>query len=129
MNKVVWSRKSDHWSTPKKFLNSLGRIDFDPCPLHGSFKDSFPLTKWHGRVFINPPYSDIKNWISLGFEAMKYNRVTELIYLLPARTDTKWFHELCMPFASEIQFLKGRLKFGNAKNSAPFPSMVVYFKK
>jgi site-specific DNA-methyltransferase (adenine-specific) len=50
------------------------------------------------------------------------------VYLIPARTDTRWFHELVLPFASEIRFIKGRLKFGDAKNSAPFPSMLVVYR-
>lgn len=49
--------------------------------------------------------------------------------LIPARTDTRWFHEFIYNKENvEIRFLKGRLKFGNAKNSAPFPSMIVVFK-
>jgi site-specific DNA-methyltransferase (adenine-specific) len=51
------------------------------------------------------------------------------VYLIPARTDTRWFHEICLPHAKEIRFLRGRLKFGDAKNCAPFPSMIVIFKK
>jgi site-specific DNA-methyltransferase (adenine-specific) len=50
------------------------------------------------------------------------------VFLIPARTDTRWFHEIVLPHAKEIRFLKGRLKFGGAKNSAPFPSMVVIFE-
>jgi site-specific DNA-methyltransferase (adenine-specific) len=50
------------------------------------------------------------------------------VFLIPARTDTRWFHEIVMPYAKEIRFIKGRLKFGGAKNSAPFPSMIVVFE-
>lgn len=51
------------------------------------------------------------------------------VFLIPARTDTKWFHDIVLPNAAEIRFVKGRLKFGDAKNSAPFPSMIVVFRK
>jgi len=51
-----------------------------------------------------------------------------VVFLIPARTDTKRFHEIFIPFATEIRFLKGRLKFDDQKNSAPFPSMIVVFK-
>ena len=54
---------------------------------------------------------------------------TELaVFLVPARTDTKWFHEYVLNKAT-IRFIKGRLKFGDSKNSAPFPSMVLVYKK
>jgi len=61
-----------------------------------------------------------------------FERATEAetaVYLVPARTDTKWFHELVLPHASEIRFIKGRLKFGDAVNSAPFPSMLVIYQR
>jgi hypothetical protein len=50
------------------------------------------------------------------------------VYLIPARTDTRWFHDLVLPVASEVRFIKGRLKFGDAKTDAPFPSMLVIFR-
>jgi hypothetical protein len=50
------------------------------------------------------------------------------VYLLPARTDTRWFHTFVLPDAKEIRFLRGRLKFRNARYNAPFPSMVVVFE-
>ena len=73
---------------------------------------------------MNPPYGrEIKNWVK---KASKERRV---VALLPARTDTKWFHDyIYKKRKTEIRFIKGRLKFGNAKNSAPFPSMIVIFK-
>ena len=50
------------------------------------------------------------------------------VYLLPARTDTRWFHDLCLPHAKEIRFIRGRLKFGGSVHSAPFPNMIVIFE-
>lgn len=125
MNRILFSSKSDHWSTPESVLASLGSFDMDPCPLM-SDEDGLSLD-WHGRVFVNPPYSDIKTWIEKVLFELSANHVTEVVCLLPARTDTKWFHDYVLPFSKEIKFIKGRLKFGGSKNNAPFPSMLVYF--
>lgn len=78
------------------------------------------------RVFCNPPYSEISKWVEKAFyETRKDN--TLVVLLIPARTDTKYFHNYIL-HRTEIRFVKGRLKFGNGKNSAPFPSMVVIFR-
>ena len=80
---------------------------------------------WIGRrVFCNPPYGPgIAKWLERGLEA------DIAVFLIPARTDTRWFHDIVLPRAREIRFIKGRLKFGDAVNAAPFPSMVVVFEK
>ena len=76
-------------------------------------------------VFCNPPYGrDLGAWVRKGYEEAR-KPGTKVVMLLPARTDTKWFHEFCVK--GEIKFLKGRLKFGDGKGTAPFPSMVVVF--
>ena len=78
------------------------------------------------RVFCNPPYSKIGDWVAKCFyEAQQDNTI--VVMLIPARTDTRYFHNYILN-RSEIRFLKGRLKFGDSKNSAPFPSMVVIFR-
>lgn len=77
-------------------------------------------------VFCNPPYSQISAWVKKAWEeATKPNTI--VVLLIPARTDTKYFHGYIKD-RSEIRFLKGRLKFGDSKNSAPFPSMIVVFR-
>lgn len=77
--------------------------------------------------FCNPPYGrDIYAWVRKCYmEAQKINTI--VVMLIPARTDTRYFHEFIYHKAREIRFIKGRLKFGGQKNSAPFPSMVVVF--
>lgn len=76
-------------------------------------------------MFCNPPYSQIGAWVEKAFyEGHKDN--TTVVLLIPARTDTKYFHNY-IQHRSEIRFIKGRLKFGDSKNSAPFPSMIVVF--
>ena len=77
-------------------------------------------------MFCNPHYGrTISKWVEKAYnESLKPG--TLIVMLIPARTDTKWFHDFIYGKA-EIRFVKGRLKFGNAQNSAPFPSMVVVF--
>ena len=84
--------------------------------------------KWHGRVFCNPPYSKIPEFMRRGLYHLAEQDCRLIVFLVPARTDTAWFHDYCLK-ASEIRFVRGRLKFGGAKYNAPFPSMVVVFKE
>lgn len=78
------------------------------------------------RVFCNPPYSEIEKWVSKAFYETKQDN-TLVVMLIPSRTDTRYFHNYIYQ-RSEIRFVKGRLKFNNHKNSAPFPSMLVIFR-
>lgn len=137
--KAMFSSKSDEWSTCDKFYNKIDKIHhftLDPCATHENHKcdkyytmeDDGLKQSWAGEtVFVNPPYSKIKEWIQKAYIEALNCPGTKVVMLLPARTDTKYFHDYCME-ASEILFVKGRLKFGNQKNSAPFPSMVVIFE-
>ena len=82
---------------------------------------------WGGhRVFCNPPYSDIARWVEKAFRETR-NDNTLVVMLIPSRTDTKYFHNFIYQRA-EVRFVKGRLKFNDSKNSAPFPSMIVIFR-
>lgn len=76
-------------------------------------------------MFCNPPYGrKIGKWVQKGYE--EANGGALVVMLLPARTDTKWFHDYCL--RGEIRFIKGRLRFGGSDMNAPFPSMVVVFR-
>lgn len=131
MNKSLFSSATDRWATPRHVYEALDRefsFNFDPCPLDGEEDGVSPLwCDWSGkRVFCNPPYGPgIADWLRRGLEA------DLAVFLIPARTDVKWFHEIVLPHASEIRFIKGRLKFGDGigKKWAPFPSMVVVLRK
>jgi len=138
--KVMFSSASDEYATPQSFYDKLNmefNFQLDPASSPDNHKcwsfytmEEDGLSKsWkllHGSVFCNPPYSKVAKWIEKGYtESAEHS--TTVVMLVPARTDTKWFHQYCMR-ASEIRFVKGRLKFGNEKNSAPFPSMVVVFR-
>lgn len=129
LSRVVFSSKSDHWATPAEVYDELHAefdFTFDPCPLMSTQDGS--KVKWSGRVFCNPPYSAIQAFIKRGLWHLSQGDCELLVYLIPARTDTAWFHDYCNGKA-EIRFLRGRLKFGDAKNSAPFPSMIVIFRE
>lgn len=139
MNKnVLWSHKSDEWTTPQYLFDQLNDefdFDLDPCSTKENHKCNMFYTKeqdglkqsWGGcRVFCNPPYSQIAKWVEKAYhEGQKENTI--VVLLIPARTDTRYFHNYIYG-KSEIRFIKGRLKFSNSKNNAPFPSMIVVFR-
>lgn len=138
MNRVLYSSKTPEWETPQALFDMLDaryHFNLDPastdenakCERHFTKADNGLEKNWGGcRVFCNPPYGrEIGTWIRKGYEESR-NPNTIVVMLLPARTDTVWFHEYCMK--GTIEFIKGRLKFGNSKNSAPFPSMIVIFE-
>ena len=124
MNRVHFSSLSPHWATPQALYDQLDtefHFTLDPCPLNIPTLDC--LRSWAGeRVFCNPPYGpEIHKYL------VKAREADCAVYLLPARTDTRWFHAYCLQ-ANEIRFLKGRLKFGDTKHGAPFPSMIVIYQ-
>lgn len=134
---VHFLSKTQEWSTPQDLFNDLNlefNFNLDPCATKENAKCKEFYTKeddglskdWSGRrVFMNPPYGRvIGEWIKKAAEG----GAEVVVGLLPARTDTKWFHEYIYGKA-EIRFVKGRLKFGDSKNSAPFPSMVAIWKE
>ena len=136
---VMFSSKTDLWSTPQDFFDNLNEefnFTLDPCATPDNAKCKKYFTKetdglkqnWQGEtVFCNPPYGKvIKHWVKKCYEeSLKPD--TTVVMLIPARTDTAYFHDYVYHNAKEIRFIRGRLKFGQAKNSAPFPSMVVVF--
>jgi site-specific DNA-methyltransferase (adenine-specific) len=133
---VHFSSETVEWSTPQEFFDVLDKefkFNLDPCATNENAKcvkfyteeDDGLVQDWKGaRVFCNPPYGRvIGDWVKKC--ATGGGKLT--VALLPARTDTRWFHDYIYNKA-EIRFIKGRLKFGGHKNSAPFPSMVVIFR-
>lgn len=123
-SRVVFKSASDHWATPVDVYAALNKefsFNDDPCPLggHGGLD-----REWGERTFVNPPYSEIAKWVKYAYEQSQEGKL--IVMLIPARTDTRWWHEFVMK-AKEIRFLRGRLKFGGAKHNAPFPSCVVVF--
>lgn len=138
VSKALFSSKSDEWSTPKDLYEELDKefnFTLDPCSTndnckclkHFTIEDDGLTKNWGGeRVFCNPPYSNIAEWVKKAYrESIKEN--TLVVLLIPARTDTKYFQDYIY-HRSEIRFIRGRLKFGESKNPAPFPSMIVIFR-
>lgn len=133
---LMFSSKTDMWATPKDFFDKLNEefhFTVDVCAIPENAKCEKFFTpemnglkqEWTGICWCNPPYGrEIGKWVEKAYVASTWGAT--VVMLLPARTDTKWFHEYIYNNA-EIRFIKGRLKFGNSKTAAPFPSMVVIF--
>jgi len=133
--KAMFSSTSGEWETPIELFQVLDaefHFTLDACATPRNNKcpcfysqDALRLS-WLGTVFCNPPYGrEIWQWVAKGYnEAL---RGAVVVMLLPARTDTAWWHSFVMK-ADEIRFIRGRLKFSGHKNSAPFPSCIVVFR-
>lgn len=137
---VMFSSATDNWSTPQDFFDKLNdefHFTLDVCADENNHKCEHYYTKeidglsrpWVGTVWCNPPYGrKIGEWVRRAYISSQIGSAT-VVMLLPARTDTRWFHDYIYNKSNtEIRFIKGRLKFGGCKNSAPFPSMVVIFR-
>lgn len=133
INNGMFSSNSDLWSTPQSFFDDLNKefgFETDVCalPENAKCKTFYTPTEdglsqeWTGICWCNPPYGrEIGRWVKKASESN-----ATVVCLVPARTDTAWWHDYAMK--AEIRFIRGRLKFGNSKNSAPFPSAVLIFK-
>lgn len=131
--------QSQEWETPRDLFDRLDHqyaFELDPvcteknrkCPRYYTAEVDGLTQPWYPlRSFVNPPYGrDVGQWVAKGYnEALKG---TLVVLLLPAYTDTQWFHDYCLPYG-QIEFLRGRLKFIGAASSAPFRSMLVTFPK
>jgi len=115
------------WKTPKAVYQTLDAeftFDHDPCPPNYSVDGL--TSEWGGSNYVNPPYGrKIGDWIAKGFG--EWQKGKTVVFLIPSRTDTRWWHDYCMK-ATEIRFIKGRLKFDDQENPAPFPSAIVVFR-
>lgn len=131
INQGMMSSKSDEWTTPIELFDALhNRFIFDLdaaasdenhlCDRYYTKENDGLRQSWEWRrVFCNPPYSQIARWAEKFQE--ESSRTLLIVALVPARTDTRWWHKYIVE-ADKIVFLRGRLKFSNSKNSAPFPS-------
>ena len=139
INAGLFSSASDDWATPQDCFKALER-EFGPFDLDVSanpanakaehyFVDDGILgglgEVWTGKVWMNPPYGRrIGDWIRKAYDSARGGAT--VVCLLPSRTDTQWWHRYCMK--GEIRFVEGRLRFGDSKNPAPFPSAIVIFR-
>jgi phage N-6-adenine-methyltransferase len=136
MTSALVTSNTDVWSTPQPFFNALNDefgFTLDVCAIPENAKCDRFITpsedalkqRWHGVCWMNPPYGrTIHRWIKKAFEESR--RGSTVVCLLPARTDTRWWHDYVMQ--GEVRFIRGRLKFGGSKENAPFPSAVVIFR-
>lgn len=133
---LMFSSATDLWSTPQDFFDKLNaefNFELDVCATHENHKcehyfvesDDGLAQAWKGTCWMNPPYGrEIGKWVKKAYQESHLG--CKVVCLLPARTDTAWWHDYCVK--GEIRFIRGRLKFGGQKNSAPFPSAVVIFE-
>lgn len=144
LNQGLFSSEKQDWCTPQQFFDELDaefHFVLDAVATHQNSKckrcftpeDDGLIQNWDmgGAVYCNPPYGkEIGLWVKKAYEEAQ--KGTTIVMLIPARTDTKYFHEYIYHKA-EIRFVKGRLKFtdenGTPKGTAPFPSMVVIYNR
>jgi phage N-6-adenine-methyltransferase len=130
------------WETPEWLLQTLytvfGMFDLDPCSsthkrqtasvqahIHYTMNDNGLSLPWHGKVFVNPPYGrTLRQWTAKAKKEVLDGRAWLVVGLVPARTDTRWWHEDIAGHAT-VFFLRGRLSFGGLEQAAPFPSALV----
>lgn len=135
--KLHFSSATAEWSTPREFfdrLNAVHRFDVDVCATAENAKCKRFFTKEENGLlqnwdrltcWMNPPYGrEIGHWVEKACDASERCPQTVVVALLPARTDTAWWHDYIHGKA-RVDFIRGRLKFGGHKNCAPFPSVVV----
>jgi phage N-6-adenine-methyltransferase len=127
---------TDVWATPQWLYDALNKefgFTLDPCSDGTNAKcekfftasENGLLRDWKTDVvFMNPPYSEVDEWMRKAYGAALEGAT--VVCLIPARTDTRWWHEYCMK--AEIRFIRGRLKFGDAESGAPFPSAIIVFR-
>lgn len=138
MNVHFSSQKQD-WATPWELFRawdiSHGPFTLDVCATWENAKCSKYYTPemnglirlWSGICWMNPPYGrEIGRWIAKAVEEVHKGRADRVVCLIPARTDTAWWHDLIIPYG-DIHFLRGRVRFEGAEHAAPFPSAIVVF--
>jgi phage N-6-adenine-methyltransferase len=136
VNRGLFSSDRKDWETPLELFRMLDTefgFELDVCALPTNAKCAAFFSpqvdglrqQWRGVCWMNPPYgSAIGDWMAKAYISSLQGAT--VVCLVPARTDTRWWHDFAM--RGEIRFLQGRLNFGGGQNSAPFPSAVVIFR-
>ncbi len=136
MNDALFSSKTCEWETPAYLFEKYNykyHFNLDVCATDDNAKCLQYYTKeqdglrqeWRGVCWMNPPYGrEIGKWVEKAYKSAL--KGATVVCLLPARTDTSWWHDYCMK--GRIEFIRGRVKFGNSKHGAPFPSAIVIFE-
>lgn len=138
MKSIHFKSENQTWETPQDFfdhVNYLFNFTLDACASADNHKvsayfseeDDALIQNWHGVVWCNPPYGRHQvDFIKKAYDQYIKNGST-IVCLIPARPDTKLWQDLIFPHADQICFIRGRLKFGDSKDAAPFPSALVVF--
>ncbi len=139
MTTGLFSSRSDEWETPPSLFSKLDEefhFTIDVCANSQNRKCDCFYSKeedglkqiWKGVCWMNPPYGRvIGQWVEKAYRST-LETASAVVCLLPARTDMAWWHDYVIPHSAEIRFLRGRIRFSNAKAGAPFPSAIVVFK-
>jgi phage N-6-adenine-methyltransferase len=137
LNRGVFTSVTDEWGTPREFfdaVNEVYRFNLDVCATSANAKCGRYFTKtedgltqmWSGVCWMNPPYGrEISLWVRKAYES-SLEVGTVVVCLLPARTDTRWWHDYVIARAESVRYIRGRLRF-SGKGPAPFPSALVVF--
>ena len=137
IDRAVWaSSGTDLWATPQDFYDAMhAEFGFEldvcatsenaKCPRYFTAEVDGLSQEWTGVCWMNPPYGRvIGDWMRKAWESSQAGAT--VVCLVPSRTDTRWWHDYAM--RGEVRYVRGRLKFGGSKNSAPFPCAVVIFR-
>ena len=139
LNRGMYTSVTDEWETPREFFDAVNEtfhFSLDVCATSANAKCGRYFTKednglvqtWSGVCWMNPPYGrEISLWVRKAYES-SLEAGTVVVCLLPARTDTKWWHDYVIARAAAIRFIRGRLRF-SGKGPAPFPSALVVFRR
>ena len=137
INAGLFQSGSCEWETPQDVFDELDQefgfvVDVCAAPENAKCKhfysrqDDGLAQDWPSPAWMNPPYGrEIGKWLKKAWDEARRGKT--VVCLIPSRTDTKWWHDYVMK-ADEIRFVRGRLRFGGHKCSAPFPSAVVVFR-
>lgn len=141
LQKAMVSSKSNEWETPQDFFDRLNKeFNFDldvsatkensKCPIYFDINLDGLKKQWHlessTACWMNPPYGGhTGDWIKKAYEESKLGAT--VVCLIVSSTDRSYWHEYIFPYASQIRFIRGRLKFGHSKTTAPFASAIVIF--
>jgi len=129
VNEAMVTSKCPSYRTPKGLYDALNaefQFNDDPCPLSDNGIDGL-LRTWGTSTFMNPPYGKhISKWMMKAFAESQQGKT--VVCLVPARTDTRWWHEWVIGKPCETRFIKGRLTFEGQTNRSPFPSVLVIYR-
>ena len=142
LNPALFSSNRADWGTPwdlfRETERKYGPFDLDVCAASGNAKcpqyfspaDDALSRQWAGRCWMNPPYGRvIAQWVEKAWLEIFFKNADRVVCLLPARTDTRWWHDYVLKYAARIDFIRGRVKFEGAAHNAPFPSAIAVFDR